>query len=347
MRRNDKKYTINDIARYTGVGISTVSRVLNKTTTKIAVTEKTKQRIWDAVKQFDYAPDINAQRLSSRKSYVLALIVPAYRPGVRPHAFTDHTIIEALRGVEDAILKTKYKLLLIFKNDDFIEQKEYLKLFREKSIDGMIIWGASFKDNYISELAGYPVMVMNAYNSEDDKVSYVGHDNLNASFKMTEYLIKKGYRNFCYIGARLGNSIAKERREGVMQALKKHNIKLRDENIFEGDFYPERAYEIMDGILTGKKHKFDAVITVNDSTALGVYRAALAHGKKISGDFALVGGDGVDCFGEEVCPLTTFRVDCFKMGRIAIEKLIDQVEGRESKAFKILLDTELIIRKTA
>jgi DNA-binding LacI/PurR family transcriptional regulator len=81
--------------------------------------------------------------------------------------------------------------------------------------------------------------------------------------------------------------------------------------------------------------------------ALGVYNAALKHGKKIPQDFALAGGDGVDFFSEEYIPLTTFKVDCKGLGKRSINNLLGIIDGRISKPFQESIDSSLLIRKTA
>lgn len=341
------RYTIKDIAEYAGVGISTVSRVLNKTSNPISITEATKRKIFEAVKKFDYAPNVNAKRLSKDKSFTIALVVPGYSEFGNCHAFSDYTLMETLRGIEDSITGTPYKLLLVFKNQKYIGEKEYLKLFGEKSIDGMLIWGARFSDDYIRELCDYPVVMINSYNEFADGAGYIGHDNVQGSFDVTEHLIAKGYRNFLHFRGIQDNSIAVDRNDGFLKAIRKRNIKIRKSCIVDSPFDWKSAYHAMDELLTGNALVFDAVVSGSDGIAYGVYKAAVKHGKKIPGDFALVGGDGVDRFIESSCPLTTFKVDCFKMGKLAVEKLTALIDGRLKKPFKRLIKTKIVIRDTA
>jgi DNA-binding LacI/PurR family transcriptional regulator len=341
------KCTIKDIAEYANVGISTVSRVLNKTSNPISITETTKKKIYEAVKKFDYTPNINAKRLSKNQSLIIALIIPGYADRDGSHAFSDYTLMETMRGIEDSIINTPYKLLLVFKTEKYVSEKEYLKLFREKCIDGMIIWGASLEDKYIDELDAFPVIQINTRNKLEGFKNYIGHDNFKGGCEITEYLIEKGYKNFLYFKANQTNTIAIERCNGFLKALEKHNIEIDSKNIIDCSFDWTSAYEIMDELLEAGKLKFDCVVTPNDSIAFGVYKAALKHGKKIPEDFALTGGDGIDPFIETSCPLTTFKVDCFKMGQLAINKLTALIEGKLKGSFEDLLTPEIIIRNSA
>ncbi len=339
--RQERRFTLKDIADYVGTAKSTVSRVLNNTSTKISVTAKTKKRILEAARKFDYSPDINARRLSNSRSHIIALVIPSLLNG----AIADRTIIDVITGMEEAMIKTGYKLLLVFKTDDFVADKEYLKLFKEKYIEGMIIWGTTLEDKYVCELAGRPVIEINTC-FPDNRISTITHDNLGGFFRLTEYLIKNGHRKFLHIGGFKTNSIAKERTEGFMKALKKHNIKIRTDHVFEESFSRGPVFNLMDKILSSERYDFDAVVASNDITAVDVYSSARKHGKKIPQDFALTGADGVEIFGDGIAAITTVKVDCRKMGRTAVEKLVAMIEGRQKYPFRELIMTELVIGET-
>lgn len=340
--RQERKFTLKDIAEYVGTAKSTVSRVLNNTTTKIPVTDKTKKKIFEAARKFDYSPDINARRLSNNRSHIIALVIPSLLNG----AAIDRTMLDVMTGMEEAIIRTRYKLLLVFKTDEFVSNKDYLKLFKEKCIEGMIIWGTTLDDRYVSELAGRPVIEINSC-FPDSRISTITHDNFGGAFRLTEYLIKKGHGKFLHIGGFKTNSIAEERTAGFMKALKKHGISIRADHVFEESFSRGPAFNLMDRILSGDRYDYDAVVASNDIMALDIYTAARKHGKRIPEDFSLTGADGVDSFGEGIAPITTVKVDCRKMGKTAVEKLVAMIEGRQEFPFREVIETELFIGDTA
>ena len=346
MELRRKRHTIKEIAEHAGVASSTVSRVLNNKVTRVAVTEETKRRIARAVDELGYFPNVNARRLSSDKTFVIGLQVPGCRSsGV--HAFSDHTLVETMRGVEDALGGTPYKLLLIFKDEEYVRKHEYLRLFQEKNVDGLLIWGEHDGCIYREEILDFPVLFLNARPGAPKSVNYIGHDNYRAGFAVTEYLLDKGRRDFLYISANGDLSLARERNAGVAAALAARGLELAAGKTFFGNFTLGSGFALMDKILASGELAFDAVICANDSMAIGVYQAALRHGKKMPEDFALVGIDGVDAFGENFCPLTTFKVDCFKLGRRAVERLFHMVEGGREAPSTELVNGEIIIRRTA
>lgn len=341
INRQERKFTLKDIADYVGTAKSTVSRVLNNTATKIPVTDKTKKKIFEAARKFDYSPDINARRLSNNRSHIIALVIPSLLNG----AAIDRTMLDVMTGMEEAIIRTKYKLLLVFRTNEFVLNKEYMKLFKEKCIEGMIIWGTTLEDTYVSELAGRPVIEINTY-FPDSRISTITHDNFGGVFKLTEYLIKKGHRKFLHIGGFKTNSIAAERTEGFMKALKTQGIRIRADHVFEESFSRGPTFNLMDKILSSEKYDYDAVVASNDIMAVDIYTAARKHGKRIPEDFALTGADGVDVFGEGIAPLATVKVDCRQMGKTAVEKLIAMIEGKLEFPFREVIKTEMLIGNT-
>lgn len=346
MSRPTLKYTIRDIAQHAGVAVSTVSRVINNNDIKIKVSEKTKNRIFDTIRQFDYSPNINATRLTRDKTFIIGLEVPASPANSGTwHAFSDHTLTDSILGIEECITNTPYKLLILFRNREYMQNKEYLKLFKEKCIDGLITWGADYLDDYCSELYKYPVVFINTRPNTTEPYNYIGNDNYKASYEITEYVIGSGYHKFIYFEGPQVTSVCIERKAGFLDALKKHNIPIAEDHIFESGYTSTSAYGIMEKILQAGKLDFDAVVATTDNMAWGIRNAALAHGKKIPQDFTLTGGGNIDKFGEKF-PLTTFRMDCVAMGKMAFEKLMTEIECGKIEKIQKQLVSELIIENS-
>lgn len=341
-----KRHTIKEIAEHAGVATSTVSRVLNNKVTHIAVTEETRRKIARAVDELGYFPNVNAKRLSSDRAFVIGLQVPGRLSSGR-HAFSDHTLIETMRGIEDALCGTPYKLLLVFKDEEYARRHEHLRLFQEKNVDGMLIWGEHDSCLYCEDIAEFPILFVNSRPGAPKTVNYIGHDNFRAGFAVTEHLLGRGCRNLLYISAGDKLSIARERNEGVAAALKTRGLELDPAKTLFGDFTTKMGFALMDKALEAGELSFDAVVCASDLMAIGAYQAALKHGRRIPEDFALVGINGVDAFVESICPLTTYKVDCFNLGRRAVERLFHMIENGQETTLNELVTGEIIIRRTA
>jgi len=340
------KPTIRDIAAVAGVSASTVSRVLNNQETSIKVTPETKEKIMAAVRQLDYSPNINAKRLWADKTFTLGLVVPSALRNFGTHIFSDTPFQETLCGLEDILSGSQYRLMLIFQNEQFLTTQEYMRLFKEKILDGLIIWGAGEQDKYIAEIASYPVVVVNSFPQIDCEFNRIGADQEQGSYALTEYMIGRGHRRFLYLGSLPGNSIARERIAGFRRAISTHGLAIQEANIVPCHYTRDAGYQAMDKIMRENKMEYDAVCTGNDEIALGVFLAAQKHGKKIPADFALAGADGTSGQSTDFLPLTTYKIDSRQMGEAAMRTMLQMLSGEIGKPVNIVFAPKLVIRQT-
>ena len=340
------KPTIRDIARLVGVSPSTVSRIMNHHETSIKVTAETKEKILAAIKQLDYSPNLNAKRLWANKTYTLGLVVPSAWRTFGTHIFSDVPFQETLCGIENILSGSPYRLMLIFQNESFLKTREYLRLFKEKVVDGLIIWGAGKKDSYIEEIASYPVVVVNSFPQTGISFNRVGANQEEGSFILTEHMITRGYRRFLYLGELPDNSISSERIAGFRRAIDRNGLTVPPTHIIKCGYTREAGYQAMNEILSKGKLTFDAICAGNDEIAFGVFLAAQKHGKKIPADFALAGADGVSGLGTDIFPLTTYKIPSRRLGEIAVETVLQILSGKVREHINIILPPELVVRET-
>jgi len=342
-----EKYTLKQIADIVGVATSTVSRVLNNRDSNVKITDSTVRKIHEAIRRYHYVPNISARRLARQQSFSLGLEVPAWNMG--NHAFADHTLVETLRGIENEIIKTEYNLLLLFKNDNYMNSRKNLRLLQEKAIDGLLIWGASYLDVYDRELGDYPVIFLNSRPKGLPTFNFIGHDNFRSLFDMTEHAIAQGGRKFLYFSGTNTNSINEDRRNGFMAALQKHELSLPRDHFIQAEFRHDLAFRTMNDILDAGQLQFDTVICANDAMAEGVYDAAAKHNLRLPDAFRLAGGDRVNeeyDYNYNTVQITAFAIDCFTQGITATRQLIDLIEGKITGTHSTLLPTQFLQRQT-
>ncbi len=147
-----KSCTIRELARHVGLSTCTVSRVLNHRSGELPIPEKTQERIREAARALNYVPNVNAQRFFKRRSNVIGLLVPPQEE-MGHNAFNDTHFVEILSGIEKALCRTGYNLLLLFNRPEFQENNHYAGLFQSGFLDGLLIWGVHRSDRYWNELA--------------------------------------------------------------------------------------------------------------------------------------------------------------------------------------------------
>jgi LacI family repressor for deo operon, udp, cdd, tsx, nupC, and nupG len=186
--------SIREIAKHAGVSPSTVSRVINGRDTGIPIAEQTRQVVLQACEALRYQPNIHAQRLFAGRSNSIAVMIPPHGkvlPGAA--SYTDPNLVKTLAGIMDESTDRDQHLLLVTSSPRVIERDEHLKLFRSRSIDGMLIWGAVASDwNYLSQLQdeGRPILLVNGCVQNDD-VPYVSVDNRRGGQRAAVLLAKK------------------------------------------------------------------------------------------------------------------------------------------------------------
>lgn len=346
--KKNKSCSIRDLAKYVNVSPGTVSRVLNNKASNVKITEATRKRIFDAVKELNYSPNIHAKRLFSNKSMTIGVVVPDQQNMVKnQHTFSDYNLAESLSGIETAATANDYRLLLLVRTAEFIDQKSYLKLFHEKCIDGIIFWGVGHDEEFIQELQNenFPLVLANA-NNVDTPVLSVFNDNISGSYKITEYLIKKGRKKIAYIKGKENAPVNADREAGFLHALKNNNLKQNKQLILPGDYSIESGYQAARELLK-QKLDFDALIAGNDMMAIGAMRALLQEGVRIPEDISVAGADNIQLAEYASVPLTTFFTNMFDLGSEAMKLLIAKINNDKNIPKKIVIPTKLVIRDSA
>lgn len=346
--KKTKKCSIRDLAKHVNVSPGTISRVLNSKPSNIKITEATKKRIFTAVKELNYSPNIHAKRLFANKSMTIGVVIPEQRHLVNhQHTFSDFNLAETLSGIERTATANNYRLLLLVRTEEFMSEKGYLDIFREKCIDGLIFWGVGSDAAFNKELMDekLPFVLANS-NNIDSNVPTVICDNISGSFKTTEYLIKKGCKNIVHLQGKAGSPVNSDREAGVLKAFKKYKLKLNKQLVIHGDYSIESGYRITQKLIA-KKLKFDALIAGNDMMAVGAMNALLQAGIKIPEDVSVTGADNIQLGEYASVPLTTYFSNMFEVGKEAINLLISQINNDKKVHKQVVIPTELIIRQSA
>ena len=169
--------------------------------------------------------------------------------------------------------------------------------------------------------------------------------NYAASFKATEHLILRGCKLIAHFSGKQNIDLYKQRKEGYLGALQKHQIPIDENLIFESNLSEE------DGVIMAKKMlknpEIDGLYSSNDTAAISAIQYLKTQGKKIPQDIAVVGfnNDPIAAINEP--SLTTVNQPGFEIGKIAANQLILQIENKTSQNNSLILNSELIIRDSS
>lgn len=324
MRHN--QVTINEVAKEANVSPATVSRFLNN---PLSVKEKNRKRIEKAIKKLNYKPSLYARRLAGGKSGIYGLIIPGYEG-----LFYSYYALEIIRGVGFVLEKLNIDLYL-----HIWWQKD---TFNSSLVDGVIFADIIGNEAQLERIKkeGIPLVVLN---KKVEGVSYVAIDNFLGGYKATEFLIKHGHKRIAHISGDLKVECAQERLEGYKSALKKHNLKIKEEYIKIANFSPLQAQKASEELISLKEPP-TAIFVASDEMAVEVLFFLQRKGINIPQEISIIGFDDNPLCNYSSVPLTTIRQPIHKMASLGVRILKKLIERKEEE--KIILSPELVIRES-
>ncbi|MBO0446666.1 LacI family DNA-binding transcriptional regulator [Enterococcus ureilyticus] len=303
------KATMKDVAALAGVGVGTVSRVING----VKVKEITRKKVEAAINELSYEPDEYARALKTNRSNTLALILPTIW-----HPFFS----ELAYYIEEELSKKGYKLYLCNADGDPEKEYEYIQMVKQNKVDGIIGITYSDVDKYVS--SNLPFVSIDRHFSED--VTYVTSDNFAGGRLAAKELVKRGCKTVAYIGgfSPFPNETV-NRREGFLAYCrdKKITYKILD--------MPEPITDLREQILQfiKKNDTIDGIFTVNDFMGLNVLEMLETIGKTAPKDFQLIGFDGVRMAQERKYALSTIAQSVPLMAVTAVDAILNKIKGVE------------------
>ena len=331
---------IRDIAKISGVGVSTVSRVLNN---HPDVKESTRERVLAVIRESNYVPNNSARILKQNNTKNIGVLVK----GVFNPFFS-----ELINVIGSKINEKNYTMIL--QQNDYVlehEVENIISFVKEKRLQGIICLGGNFIDLDEDSFKNIDVpVVLTSVNTVSplgrDKYSTVGIDNLQASYSATEYLIKKGHTNIALmIGEENDFCVSWWRYKGYIKALREYDIEVNDDNLLIGDYDTKKAYEETLKFLKRRKD-ITAIFAISDFMAIGAARAVVDSGLVVGKDVSILGFDGMDISCYYNPGISTIKQPKKEMAEESVEILFELLKGNgENK--HILLDTELLERESS
>ncbi len=331
------KVTIYDIAREAGVGIGTVSRVLNNST---SVTPETRSRVKEIAKRLNYQPHTYAQRLARRQSETISAIIPF---------FTNYFFIEVLQGIQDKISQLGYDLVLYGVNNVDQVETHISRALQRGRVDGILFFSMKLPEKIVSRLkdAKLPMVLVDTVSPHFDSISVA---NVEGAYAATTHLIELGHHSIGMVDAQLVSTPALERLQGYKHALESHSIQYREcmvrtgTNSRQDGFNREAGYEAMTEFMKMGPEMPRAFFVSSDIQAMGAIAALTESGFRVPEDVAIVGFDDIELARH--IRLTTMRQPMYQMGVLAIERLVARMSNPEMEILHTTFSPTLIVRES-
>jgi DNA-binding LacI/PurR family transcriptional regulator len=316
--------TSRDVAERAGVSPKTVSNVVNGVDARVS--KETAERVRRAIAELGYQPNLNARRLRTGRSRMLALVVPDLR-----NPYFSQVAAASIRVARSF----GYNLFIEETGDDPEAELSASRGFGDPMIEGVILAPLHLDQARLQAELQTPVVLLG---ERDPEVSLarVGFDNREAGRAITSHLIERGYRRIGVIGHSGTdlNPTATRRFEGYVQAHRDAGLKVIRTL---APTYPPTAYDREGGkqqaiALLRRRSPPDALFCLADVLAFGAIAAADEMGLRIPDDIGITGFDGLDEAINRKPTLTTVVPDIESMAVAAVRALVDRDEPEPSEA---------------
>ena len=317
--------TIKDVAKYAGVGIGTVSRVINN---EKGVGEQTRNKVTEAMQALNYSPNNMASQLRKNETRIIALLVPVVN-----HPF----FAKLAYYIEDEADKFGYSIILVSSQQRVDKEIEIIRRIKQKKVDGAV-----FVTHYIHDEEDFkdcPIISIDRLLGKS--TPYVTSDNYEATKKAIRYMIERGARRVGFIGSKpLVDSEVMERERAYRDVMAEYNMPPRmvnkvmqhgEETLVVSDFMEKYA-------------DVDGVFVSGYTLSQVFYDAALELGKKIPDDLQIVSYDGMFKLWSNT-NMTSVEQPIEEMGRQVVRLLIKRIHNEET-CTRTVLKTKFVLGTT-
>lgn len=328
---------IKQVAERAGVSIATVSHVINNTR---YVTDGTKTKVHRAMKELDYQPNSLARSLRNQKTKTIGLIVP-----ILPSDTSNFFFMTIAQGIQRTLRQYGYQVLMSNNStEELEEEKEQIRLFSSKLIDGLIIASIADEVDYLKDTvrSNYPVVFI-----DRKPVGYHGDfvlaDGFGGTLKAVQTLLEKGHKRIGFITGGLGISTSNERLSGYRQALAEYGIAFDSTLVKVAHSNYESGYESTRELLD--ESDITALFVANNVLTMGAVGYLQESRISIPEKLAVIGFDDYDWTKITTPPLTVIRQPSFEIGEKAAEVMIKRIENPDQTDFReYRLPTTLVMR---
>lgn len=335
------KMTLKEIAAKAGVSVATVSYVLNDSA---KVSDETKQRVEQIIKETGYRSNILAKSLRKNRTNIIGIIVEDVTVWHTPYIIDGINELAEEKGYQTILSNLR---LLSKIDDNFQDISKYQKdidwavdILLGMQVDGIIYVG--MHDRPIPHIIkDVHKEVVYCYCYTFGEGSSVRYSNQRTSYELTKLFLEKGHKKFGVVKGLETSEPAALRFRGIKKALDEAGIQLEEKNIVTGDWKYKTAKEQVVGMLTQKECP-DAIIAMNDEMAMGVMKAAEELNIEVPRELSVCGFDNADIVHYTNPKLTTVERPLQEMGYRSMDILLNKIENDAGEDISITLPCEII-----
>ena len=319
--------TIRDIARLSGCGVATVSRVLNN---HPDVSPDTRRRVMAVVEEQGFQPNSNAKHLKQQAGANVAIIVK----GIMNMLFSD--LVERCQQLlRDAGRDTAVYYL----DEDANEVAYALQLCREHKPLGILFLGGDleyFQAEFVHITIPCVLLTNSAKELDFANLSSVTTDDAAAAAQTIQFLAAKGHKDIGVLGGNWScTQISYRRFQGCQQAFRELGLPFDAKRSEPCRYSMADAYDTTK-LLLGRCPELTAIFCLSDVMAIGAIRSIHDLGLRVPEDFSVVGYDGISLSQFCVPRLTTVRQDTEQLAEQGVDLLLRSLERHSAPVHRVV-----------
>ena len=339
-----RRATIRDVARLAGVGVSTVSYVLNGYDDHVA--SDTREHILAAAQQLNYRPNAIARSMVKQRTVTIGVIIAELR---------NPLFIPITEGVEEVLRSEGYQIL-VASAYDLASEMSVIEAFRAQQVAGFIIMSLSvrYPIDHLLQLQeeNIPFVIINR-DLDDERFNQIQLDDWRGGYAATEHLIELGHTRIGTISGLLDGEpsvrrrSAVERHRGWQDALQEHELTVRPSWIVSGVYTYEGGYRATQKLLDTRQPLPTALFVASDGMAVGALKAIYEAGLRLPDDIAMIAIGDPPFAAYTIPALTTMSIPIAESGRVAARILLDWINaGKPLQPQHVILSFHLEIRES-
>jgi len=308
---------LKKLAEELNLAISTVSRALRDSH---EISQETKDRVKTLAAKWGFQPNPHASSLRQNKSKTIAVIVPEIQ---------NNFFAQAMSGVEEVAQLKGYHVLIYLTHEDQCREKDVLNILRNGRVDGIMIsvsnTTTSFEHLEAYRESGMPLVFFDRI-CESIDVPRITTDDVEASFKATEHLIKRGCKKIVFLSMSSDLSISRRRKSGYIKALTKYDLLGHEMTIECGSNDEANRRKIRE--LLQSKHKPDGVFAAVEKFAVNTYEVCKELNISVPQQLKVISFSNLSAAALFDPPLSTIVQPAYEIGKAATAILFKMIEKK-------------------
>ena len=329
----ERTISIATVAAEAGVGVGTVSRVLNGSS---QVSEVTRIRVLSTIERLDYRPLRSAASLSKGRTDAVGILVSV---------ITRPSVMARLVGVIDVLSEAGLDAV-VFNVENRAQLDRHLSsIIDQRRVDGIISISLRIPRDRLARIRKLDIPLVLVDNSLPN-LPCVYIDDVAGGKMATEHLLSLGHRRLGFIGDNahtdLGMSASEDRYAGYLMALEAVGIEPDFDLVARGPHSSEAAAVLTSALFELGKRRPTAIFASSDTLAVGVIKAAQQHGYKIPDDLAVIGFDNLDV--SSILDISTVNQPLLESGTKGASRMVSLLNGEIVKPHREELPLDVVPR---